>query len=105
MNEEIIKRLRMISSHLKQEYKAERVILFGSYAKGKPTEDSDIDLLVISETNEGFYKRMASVRGIIRDLRNGLPIAPIVLTSQEIEGRLEMGDQFIKEIIEEGIPL
>lgn len=33
-----------------REFEAERVILFGSYAKGTVTEDSDVDLLVVADT-------------------------------------------------------
>ena len=47
MNQEISERLQKISERIKKEYHAERVILFGSYAKGEATEDSDVDLLVI----------------------------------------------------------
>jgi hypothetical protein len=38
-------------------------------------------------------------------LRNGLAVAPIVLTYEELEKRVKMGDQFIKEILERGINL
>lgn len=105
MNEEIFLRIKKMAERLKREYKAERVILFGSYAKGEATEDSDVDLLIIASTKERFFQRMATVRGIIRDLRNGLPVAPIVLTHQELERRLGIGDQFIKEILKEGVNL
>ncbi len=105
MKKEIFLRLKKIAERLRKEYNAERVILFGSYARGEETEDSDVDILVIAPAKEGFFKRMATVRAIIRDLRNGLPIAPIVLTEVEIRRRLEIGDQFIKGILEEGVNL
>lgn len=105
MNQEIRERLQKISERLKKEYRAERVILFGSYATGKYTQDSDVDILVIAPTKERFFERMASVRRLIRDLRNGLPVAPIVLTPEEIEERKKVGDQFIIEILENGLTL
>ena len=105
MNQEISERLRKISERLKKEYHAEKVILFGSYATGEVTEDSDIDLFIIAPTNERFFERMAKVRGIIRNLRNGLPVAPIVLTRHELNERVKIGDQFIKEILEKGVSL
>jgi len=105
MNQEISERLRKISQRLKKEYHAEKVILFGSYAKGEATMDSDVDILVIAPTKERFFERMATVRGLIRDLRNGLPIAPIVLTAEEVEKRIKIGDQFIREIVKKGIAL
>lgn len=36
---------------LKEKYQPEKIILYGSYAYGTPDEASDIDLLVIKETN------------------------------------------------------
>jgi predicted nucleotidyltransferase len=101
----VMDRIKTISQRLKKEYKAERVILFGSYAKGKATEDSDIDILIIAPTTERFFERMATVKRLIRDLRNGLAVAPIVLTKQEVEERVKIGDQFVKEILEKGMEL
>jgi predicted nucleotidyltransferase len=105
MNEEILSRIKKIAEKLKKDYKAEQVILFGSYARGEEATDSDIDLLIIAPTQERFFQRMAQVRALIRDLRNGLPVAPLVLTNQEIERRIQIGDQFIKEILEKGVSL
>jgi len=105
MNQEMNKRLHMISERLKKEYQAEKIILFGSYATGDATEDSDVDLFIIAPTKERFFERMATVRRLIRDLRNGLPIAPIVLTPGEVEERRKVGDQFIIGILEEGLTL
>ena len=105
MNLEIDEQIQKISECLKREYHAEKVILFGSYATGRATEDSDVDILVIASTKERFFKRMASVRRHIRDLRNGLPVAPLVLTPEEIEKRKGVGDQFIIEILEKGVAL
>lgn len=105
MDQEMYERLRKIGERLKKEYHAERVILFGSYARGGYTEDSDVDMLIIAPTKERFFERMASVRRLIRDLRNGLPIAPIVLTPKEIKERKKAGDQFIIEILEKGLTL
>ncbi len=105
MNQEIFERLRKISERLKKEYQAEKVILYGSYARGEATEDSDVDLFIIASTKERVFQRMATVRGLIRDLRNGLPVSPFVLTPKEVEKRLKIGDQFIIEIIEKGLYL
>ncbi len=105
MNQKIYGRLRKISERLKKEYRAEKVILYGSYATGTATKDSDIDLFIIAPTNERIFERMATVRGIIRDLRSGLPISPIVLTPEETENRKKKGDQFVREILQSGVML
>jgi predicted nucleotidyltransferase len=80
MKRKLDKRLHTIGNKIKRDYSAERVILFGSSAKGNATEDSDVDLLVVAPTKERFFERMASVRRLIRDLRDGLAVSPIVLT-------------------------
>ncbi|RLB04696.1 MAG: nucleotidyltransferase domain-containing protein [Deltaproteobacteria bacterium] len=105
MNQEIYERLLNISERLKREYNAEKVILFGSYARGEETIDSDVDILVIAPTKERMIDRMASVSRIIRKLRNGLPISPIVLTPEEFRRKLDVGDAFIQTVVEEGVVL
>jgi len=102
---EVMDRIRAISERLKEEYNAESVILYGSYARGEATEDSDVDLFIIAPTKERFFERMATVLRLTRDLHNKLPLQPIVLTNEEVEQRLQRGDQFVKQIIEEGLHL
>ncbi len=105
MNQEIYERLKKISERLKKEYHAEKVILYGSYARGEGTKDSDTDILVIATTNERFFERRATVLQIVRDLYHGLALSPIVLTPTEIEDRLKIGDQFIQDIVNNGVEL
>lgn len=105
MNQEMSERLRRISERLKKEYHAEKIILYGSYATGEATEDSDTDILVIAPTSEKFFDRMATALALVRDLYDGLALSPIVLTPAEMQRRLEIGDPFIKEILHEGLEL
>jgi predicted nucleotidyltransferase len=98
-------RLKTIADRLRHNYGAARVILFGSAARDMITEHSDIDLLVIADTSERFYERTASVLRTVRELSYGMPLAPIVLTSQELQARLDRGDQFIAEVIGTGVDL
>lgn len=92
-----------IAKRLKEQYGAKEIILYGSYAKGEETADSDIDILVISETKERFYERQATVKRLIRDLKKKMAVSPIVLTPSEVERRLRMNDVFIKEIMDTGV--
>lgn len=101
----LMERIRLISERLKKEYKAERIILFGSYAKKKQTLDSDIDLFIIAPSKERFYERMATALRITRDLHQNIPISPIVLTPDEFEKRKKGKDEFINEILENGIDI
>ncbi|OHB69401.1 MAG: hypothetical protein A2W23_01515 [Planctomycetes bacterium RBG_16_43_13] len=105
MDSKLQERLRDISQRLKNEYHAEKVILFGSYAREENTKDSDVDILVIAPTKEQFFQRMATVRRLVRDLRYGLPLSPIVMTKEEVDERKEKGDHFVLEIVRNGVSL
>lgn len=87
------------------DYAPQKVILFGSYAYGEPDSDSDIDMLIVKETSERFLDRWMTVQRIITGLHRSLPVEPLVLTPQELENRLTVGDQFIADILERGTVL
>ncbi|MCX7883391.1 MAG: nucleotidyltransferase domain-containing protein [Brevinematales bacterium] len=65
MSENLQNILQEIASFIKQHFKAQKVILFGSYASGNPTKDSDIDFLVIMKTNKRFPVEAANIKGYI----------------------------------------
>ena len=83
-------------------YRPEKIILFGSYAYGRPSADSDLDLLIIKKTSERFIDRWTNVRKIVSDPKRSIPFEPLVLTPEEVKERLAIGDQFIEEIITKG---
>ncbi len=84
------------------EYAPQKVILFGSHAYGEPRPNSDIDLLIIKETMDRFIDRWVTVQRILTGTHRAIPVETLVLTPQEIENRLAIGDQFIAEILEKG---
>jgi len=88
---------------IKAKYTPERIILYGSFAYGVPDENSDIDLLIIKKTPERPLDRMALVHRIVDIRDSSYPaFSPLVLTPEEIKQRLEIGDQFIQEILTKG---
>jgi len=88
---------------IKAKYAPERIILYGSFAYGVPDENSDIDLLIIKKTPERPLDRMALVHRIVDIRDSSYPaFSPLVLTPEEIKQRLEIGDQFIQEILNKG---
>ena len=97
--------IREIVQSLVTGYTPEKIILFGSYAYGEPNADSDIDLLIIKETQERFFERLNTVRRVATGTHRHIPFEPIVLTPQEVEQRLQAGDQFIDEILQKGAVL
>lgn len=105
MKEEVKTILSEIVEKLRNEYKPLKIILFGSYAYGNPKEDSDIDLLILKNTDERRVDRFVWVKRIIYNPNHKIPISPLVYTPDELEDRLRMGDDFIKEIIQKGVIL
>ncbi|MBI3611131.1 MAG: nucleotidyltransferase domain-containing protein [Nitrospirae bacterium] len=94
--------IRRIVDRIGKEYRPERIILFGSYAYGEPDRDSDIDLLIIKSTPDRPIDRRVKVRQIVSDPQRLIPFEPLVLTPKELKRRLDIGDQFIQEILNKG---
>ncbi len=81
--------------------KPEKIILFGSYAYGNPTPDSDVDLLVIMKTKETQKERYLTVARLLRPRE--FPVDIIVKTPAEIKHALtDKRNFFIQEIVTKG---
>ena len=96
----IQQKLKEITDKIVKEYKPEKIILFGSWAWGKPQKWSDIDLFVVKNTQESSLKRIETLDKLFS--RREFPMDFLVYTPQQIEKRLAIEDFFVKEIIENG---
>ena len=83
-------------------YSPRKIILFGSYAYGMPTEDSDIDLLIIKETDKRPIDRWTEVKRLLRDRGREAPVSPLVYTPKELSDRMGIKDFFIQEVMDKG---
>ena len=92
-------RIKEFSRQIGHEFHAQRVVLFGSYAESKVHEDSDVDLLVIVPFEGSSVEQSVAIR---LKLRPGFPVDLIVRTPEKILQRLEKGDDFIRQILEQG---
>jgi uncharacterized protein len=91
---------RAIIDRLARELQPEKIVLFGSYAYGTPTPDSDVDLLVIFDSGAPYLERYRAVCRLLRP--RPFPVDILVKTPAEIEGALSKGDFFIDEILTRG---
>jgi len=82
-----------------EKFKPNKIILFGSYAYGKPTQISDVDLLVVMDSSIKENQLSVTIRKAI-DYHFGLDL--IVKTPKSLSSRIEMGDFFLKEILQKG---
>jgi predicted nucleotidyltransferase len=81
------------------QFHPEQVILFGSYAYGDPTPDSDIDLMVVMHHEGVAARKAADIRLVLPD---DIPVDVIVRSPEKLEERLRMNDVFMHEIVEKG---
>jgi predicted nucleotidyltransferase len=94
--------IRKYAAQIARQFRPEKIILFGSYAYGKPTEDSDVDLLVIMSF-KGRNPEKATE--IWMATKPNFPIDIMVRKPEEMKMRLAMGDFFLREITEKGAVL
>ena len=97
--------LELFVKALKERYsdKIDRIILFGSVARGEDKEYSDIDVLLI--TNDDSFKMQRLVSDIVVDilLRTGVYVSVKVLSSEEYNFLKKINSSFYRNIVREGI--
>lgn len=82
-----------------QKFQPEKVILFGSYAWGTPGPESDVDLLVIKDTDD----TRGLAQAIYKELfEAGFPKDILVYRPDRIDWLLEIRDSFIRKVMHEG---
>ncbi len=93
---------------LVEQFQPEQVILFGSYAYGEPTPDSDVDLLVVKEIANSSVADATSIRRAVRHLRHSianLPLDIMVRAPDDWHRRITNGGSFHNEIAQRGLKL
>ncbi len=93
--------IRRYCAAIAEEFKPQRIILFGSYAYGSPTDDSDVDVMVIMRRTRGQSRRPSLE--IRRRISAGFPVDVLVREPGEIAKRLRWQDSFIREVVEKGL--
>ena len=77
-------------------YSPEKIILFGSAARGEADEHSDLDIIIVKNTDERFFQRLADVTAY---LPRDMSIDVLVYTPQELQGMVEGGNPFIESAL------
>ena len=91
--------IHAVAQRIGAEFRPEKVILFGSHAYGTPSEDSDVDLLVIMEHSGSG---VAQAIEIVRRVGSRIPVDLVVRTPREMRQRLQWNDFFLKEVVKRG---
>ena len=92
------KKIQGIADKIAKEFKPEKIILFGSYAWGRPGPDSDVDLFIMKET-QNTRELASEIDGSI--FPRPFPIDIIIYRPAHAKRRRQK-DFFIKNIFEKG---
>jgi uncharacterized protein len=94
-----MRQIEDVSGRIAAEFEPERILLFGSYAWGAPSPDSDVDLLVILPFEGKAVAKSVEMR---LKIKPPFPVDLLVRTPEKIRERLALGDPFIRSILEKG---
>ena len=100
MRSEYDEEIERITAQIIEKYAPQKIILFGSAARGEPGPDSDADFLIVKKYTPLYGADR--IRELSRIIERNIAIDLLIYRPEEIEKRLEMGDPFLKAILEEG---
>lgn len=92
--------IRAVAKQIANNFSPDEIILFGSYAYGKPTPWSDVDLLIVMETPKGELETSMEIVESLPPTLFSLNI--LARDRRTIELRKKMGDAFMREITSQG---
>ncbi|HUS60227.1 MAG TPA: nucleotidyltransferase domain-containing protein [Nevskiaceae bacterium] len=91
--------LQQVVEEIRKKYKPEKIILFGSAARGKTRKWSDADLVVIKKTKKRFYDRIEEVSLLVE---HNIPLDFLVYTPKEFREMAGWNYFVQKEILKKG---
>lgn len=94
-----LKAIRSFCKQVAREFRPQQIILFGSYAYGRPAEASDVDLLVIMPHRGSAVRRAVEIE---MKVRAPFPLDLLVRTPEKLRRRLAMDDWFMREALQKG---
>ena len=97
--------LRQIETYAKdvaRQFRPLKIVLFGSYAYGNPTEDSDVDLMVIMPKDPSGIRNRDKAIAIDSAIPATFPLDLLVRNPEDIAWRLEEGDCFLRDVFSKG---
>ncbi|MBI2190740.1 MAG: nucleotidyltransferase domain-containing protein [Planctomycetes bacterium] len=88
-----------VSERIAREFRPERIILFGSYADGTASTDSDVDLLVVLPfEGKSFGKSLE----ILNRVNPQFPVDLLARHPGDVARRYEEGDPLVREAMDRG---
>jgi predicted nucleotidyltransferase len=91
--------IRKLCKRIAEAYHPEKIILFGSHAYGKPTPESDVDLLIVMDYEGRPIEQILKIR---RELDIVTPVDLLVRSPEDVKRRVKEGDMFMRLVVERG---
>lgn len=96
------KQIKLVCAAIAAEFHPEKIVLFGSHAYGNPRPESDVDLLVVMPFEGSPFRQASVILGHVVQAVGIMPMDLLVRTAEQVQERIQMGDEFMREIIERG---
>lgn len=100
METDFEKEVQNITRQIIEKYKPQKIILFGSAARGERHLDSDADFLIIKQETPLYGADR--IRELSRLIDRNIPIDLLIYRPEEFQKRVQMDDPFVKSILKEG---
>jgi predicted nucleotidyltransferase len=92
--------IQALADKIAREFHPQKIILFGSHARGDARPDSDVDLLVIMDSDQHPARTAAEVTYRVHPRH--YPLDLIVRSPETVRTRLQMNDWFMRDVMREG---
>jgi uncharacterized protein len=100
MHSEIEKILDEVKRRIVPKFHPQSIILFGSYAEGRPGPDSDLDLLIVREVEGSTRQKANEIDMLLAD--RSVPMDFIVLTPEQYERQKQIAGSIARQVEREG---
>ncbi len=95
-----MREIRSIAKRIAEKFDVEKIILFGSYAYGKPKKNSDVDFLVVMNTREKHYEVRYRIYSLLADLE--APVDIVIRNPEQVKSAPRSRDWFLQDIVSKG---
>lgn len=96
------RQIETYAADVARKFRPLKIVLFGSYAYGSPTEDSDVDLMVVMPKDDSGIKNRDKAIAIDSAIPASFPLDLLVRDPEDIRWRLEEGDCFLSDVFSKG---
>lgn len=101
-NQDYSEKMKDFIHQILDKFDVNRIILFGSYARGDYNDSSDLDLIVVGLFQKNFFNRIGDILDLVP---SELDVEVLVYTNEEFEKMVDSKNPFIQTVLSEGIDL